>query len=163
MAMSRSFGATLLTTRPPMAISPEEIFSRPAIMRNRVDLPQPEGPTRMTNSPSSISTSTPCRTSVEPNDLRTFRMETLAIILPFCRGGRGRGPLPVMAGAGRPSTLSLCYVGRREWRTCARHKYLEFGDAGFLRGDELQQRRLARLGLLDAALDRRLDLVGIRH
>ena len=29
MAMSRSFGATLFTTRPPMAISPALMFSRP--------------------------------------------------------------------------------------------------------------------------------------
>ncbi len=49
-----------------MAISPPEMFSSPAIIRSRVDLPQPEGPTRMTNAPSSISTLTPCSTSVEP-------------------------------------------------------------------------------------------------
>jgi hypothetical protein len=66
MAMSRSLGATLLTTRSPMAISPPVMFSSPAIIRSRVDLPQPEGPTRMTNSPSSISTLTPCSTSVVP-------------------------------------------------------------------------------------------------
>jgi hypothetical protein len=52
MAMSRSLGGTLLTTRDPMRISPPVMFSRPATMRKRVDLPQPEGPTRMTNSPS---------------------------------------------------------------------------------------------------------------
>ena len=45
MAMSRSFGGTLLTTRPPIAISPPVMFSSPAIMRSSVDLPQPEGPT----------------------------------------------------------------------------------------------------------------------
>ena len=38
----------------------------------------------------------------------------------------------------------------------------ELGDPRLLGGDELQQRRLAGLGLLDAALDRRLDLVGRR-
>ena len=46
MAMSRSFGATLLTTRSPIAISPREIFSSPAIIRSSVDFPQPDGPTR---------------------------------------------------------------------------------------------------------------------
>ena len=80
MAMSRSFGATLFTTRPPMAISPSVMFSSPAIMRSRVDLPQPDGPTRMTNSPSSISTLTPCSTSVVPKRLRTLRMDTVAIV-----------------------------------------------------------------------------------
>lgn len=50
MATSRSFGATLLTTRSPIAICPREIFSRPAIILRRVDFPQPDGPTRVTNS-----------------------------------------------------------------------------------------------------------------
>ncbi len=81
MAMSRSFGATLFTTRPPIAISPAVMFSSPAIMRSSVDLPQPDGPTRMTNSPSSISTLTPCSTSVVPKRLRTSRMDTLAMVL----------------------------------------------------------------------------------
>ena len=57
--MSRSFGGTLFTTRSPMRISPAVMFSRPAIMRSSVDLPQPEGPTSTTNSPSAIEMSTP--------------------------------------------------------------------------------------------------------
>src|SRR4051812_30137060 len=71
MAMSRSFGGTLLTTRSPIAISPRLISSRPAIIRSKVDLPQPEGPTRTTNSPSGMLTETPCRTwrAVELVDL----------------------------------------------------------------------------------------------
>ena len=66
MAMSRSLGITSLTTRPPMEISPSEIASRPAIIRSSVDLPQPEGPTRTTNWPSSMSTQTPCITCTVP-------------------------------------------------------------------------------------------------
>ena len=66
MAMSRSLGITSLTTRPPIEISPPEIISRPAIIRRSVDLPQPEGPTRTTNWPSSMSTLTPCMTCTEP-------------------------------------------------------------------------------------------------
>ena len=62
MAMSRSFGCRLLTTRSPIEISPSEIVSRPAIIRSNVDFPQPDGPTRMTNSPSSMSTLTPWMT-----------------------------------------------------------------------------------------------------
>jgi hypothetical protein len=56
MAMSRSFGGTSLTTRSPMRDLAAGDFSRPAIMRSRVDLPQPEGPTSTTNSPSAMST-----------------------------------------------------------------------------------------------------------
>src|SRR4051794_3798377 len=169
MAMSRSFGATLFTTRPPMAISPAVIFSSPAIMRSSVDLPQPEGPTRMTNSPSSISTLTPCSTSVEPNALRTFRIETVAMVFleypPHCYG----------RGLTRPSTSTFPIARqRRGWPAFAghdgrrvaavgRHKYLELRDPRLLCSDELQQRRLAGLRLLNAALDRRLDLSRICH
>src|SRR3954462_6363101 len=74
--MSRSLGWTLLTTRSPIEMVPDVMFSRPASMRSRVDLPQPEGPTRTTNSPSSIGIDTPCRTSKLPNDLRTSRIWT---------------------------------------------------------------------------------------
>src|ERR1700712_4557095 len=95
--MSRSFGWTLLTTLSPIEIVPEVIFSSPASMRSRVDLPQPEGPTSTTNSPSSIGMDTPCRTSNPPNDLRTSRICTDDIdLFPprtwyACRG-RCRGP-----------------------------------------------------------------------
>src|SRR5882724_5153471 len=74
--MSRSLGWTLLTTRSPIEMVPEVIFSRPASIRSKVDLPQPEGPTRTTNSPSSIGIDTPCRTSKLPNDFRTSRICT---------------------------------------------------------------------------------------
>ena len=55
MAMSRSLGASWLTTRPPMRNSPVVMSSSPAIMFRVVDFPQPDGPTRMTNSPSVMS------------------------------------------------------------------------------------------------------------
>src|SRR5437667_11455764 len=80
--MSRSFGWTLLTTRSPIEMVPEVMFSRPASIRSRVDLPQPEGPTSTTNSPSSIGTVTPCRTSKAPNDFRTSRIWTDDIHFP---------------------------------------------------------------------------------
>src|SRR3954468_6146915 len=53
--MSRSFGARSLTTSPPIFRSPSEMSSSPAIMRSAVDLPQPDGPTRIISSPSRIS------------------------------------------------------------------------------------------------------------
>src|SRR3954462_1617201 len=54
MAMSRSRDGTWLTTRSPMRSRPLEISSRPATIRSAVVLPQPDGPTRTMNSPSSI-------------------------------------------------------------------------------------------------------------
>src|SRR5258706_900777 len=98
MAISRSFGATPLTTRSPIAIRPAEISSSPAIIRRSVDLPQPEGPTSTQNSAFSTTTSTPCRTSVEPKLLRTPERVTDAIrVLDFpwarrlCGGSEGPG------------------------------------------------------------------------
>src|SRR5262249_14368935 len=75
-------GWTLLTTRSPIEIVPEVMFSSPASMRSKVDLPQPDGPTSTTNSPSSIGMVTPCRTSKLPNDLRTSRIWTDDIHFP---------------------------------------------------------------------------------
>jgi len=50
----RSFGATSFMSLPSMYSSPPEISSRPATMRSVVVLPQPDGPTRTTNSLSLI-------------------------------------------------------------------------------------------------------------
>jgi hypothetical protein len=55
IAMSRSLGSRSFTTLPPMRNSPEVIDSSPAIIRNAVDLPQPDGPTSTKNSPSATS------------------------------------------------------------------------------------------------------------
>ena len=91
MAMSRSLGGRPLTTRSPITISPAVMCSSPASIRRSVDLPQPDGPTSTTNCPSSMSTVTPCSTSVEPNALRTSRNRTSAISLP--PGSLSREPL----------------------------------------------------------------------
>src|ERR1700733_8853053 len=53
--MSRSRGGRLLTTRSPMRISPLVMSSSPAIMRNAVVFPHPDGPTKQMNSPSLMS------------------------------------------------------------------------------------------------------------
>src|SRR3954447_8701773 len=58
MARLRSRGAWSLTRSPPMTMSPEVMSSSPTIIRSSVDLPQPEGPTRIMNSPSSTSIDT---------------------------------------------------------------------------------------------------------
>ena len=54
MPRPRSRGSRSLTTRPSMRISPALGSSKPAIMRSVVVLPQPDGPTSTTNSPSSM-------------------------------------------------------------------------------------------------------------
>src|ERR1700690_872424 len=57
MATSRCRGATALTKRSPKLTVPEVISSRPATIRSAVVLPQPDGPTSTTNSPSATSRS----------------------------------------------------------------------------------------------------------
>ncbi len=52
MASPRSAAGTSLTRLPSSRISPALGFSRPAMMRSSVDFPQPDGPTKTTNSPS---------------------------------------------------------------------------------------------------------------
>src|SRR3954454_19781557 len=79
MAMPRSPGSTSLTGLPPMAISPPETSSRPAIIRSSVDLPQPEGPTNTMNSPSSTVRLAPWMVSNAPNRLTTLVRETPAM------------------------------------------------------------------------------------
>ena len=69
MAMSRSLGLRDVTLAPSIKMSPLVTSSRPAMLFIRVDLPQPDGPTRMRNSPSLMSRSMPFSTCVSPKDL----------------------------------------------------------------------------------------------
>ncbi|MNQ03651.1 hypothetical protein D3C85_163550 [compost metagenome] len=66
MAMSRSFGLMPLTSWSPIMIAPPVMVSRPAMQFIRVDLPQPDGPTRIRNSPSLIDSSMFFRVSGRP-------------------------------------------------------------------------------------------------
>src|SRR5215203_1911433 len=88
MAMSRSRGSSSFTTRPPISIVPPEIGSSPAIIRSSVDFPQPEGPTRTTNSPSSTERLAPFRISTGPKFLRSSRIVTEAMAPSFHRAER---------------------------------------------------------------------------
>ena len=64
--MSRFFGSSWVTSRSPMWMVPLVGLSRPAIIDSSVDLPQPDGPTRIRNSPFSISRSMPLRMWMSP-------------------------------------------------------------------------------------------------
>ena len=72
IAIPRSAGGTSLTTLPPMDSVPPVMSSRPAMLRNRVDLPLPDGPTNTMNSPSRISRSMSRRIWMSPNAFCTF-------------------------------------------------------------------------------------------
>ena len=63
MAMLRSLAATPFMATPPISMLPSLALSSPAMMFSSVDLPQPDGPTRIANSPLSISRSMPFSTA----------------------------------------------------------------------------------------------------
>src|SRR4051794_41109510 len=82
MAMPRLDGSTSFMRSPPISRSPAVIGSNPAIILSSVDFPQPDGPTKTTNSLRLMSRSTPLITSREPNDLRTPLSFTLLMSFP---------------------------------------------------------------------------------
>src|SRR5215207_700611 len=81
--MSRSRGATRLTTRSPIAISPALIDSSPASIRSAVVLPEPEGPTSTMNSPSAMSSESARTASTSPKRLETSLKRTPATSGPL--------------------------------------------------------------------------------
>ena len=72
MARSRSLALVLFTFLSSIKTSPEVCCSNPAMILNNVDFPQPLGPTKVRNSPSSISKLRLFKTSVFPKDLFIF-------------------------------------------------------------------------------------------
>jgi hypothetical protein len=64
-------------------IVPEVVSSKPDIMRKSVDLPQPEGPTKTTNSWSLISKFTSWMTPTFPKSLLIPVSCTPAIFIPY--------------------------------------------------------------------------------
>src|SRR5438046_10228442 len=75
--MPRALGGTSASMRsPPMKISPELGRSSPAIMRSRVVLPHPDGPSNTSSSPSRMDRSTPSTARESPNRLLRSRSST---------------------------------------------------------------------------------------
>ena len=62
MDRPRPDGGSAVTSLPSISIAPRLVSSSPEIRRRSVDFPQPEGPTKITNSPSFISRSIPLMT-----------------------------------------------------------------------------------------------------
>ncbi len=70
---------------PLASTSPEVWYSSPPMMRSSVDLPQPEAPTKVTNSLSAMSRLTSFRASTRwlpsPNTLPTCWMEIFGMLM----------------------------------------------------------------------------------
>ena len=69
-------------TLPSIEMSPPLISSRPASMRSKVDLPQPDGPTSTTNSPSAMSKLMPWMTLTLPKFFSILLNDTDAMMVP---------------------------------------------------------------------------------
>src|SRR6218665_781436 len=78
--MSRALGGKVSTRRAPTWISPLPTCSRPASMRSKVDLPQPEGPSSTRNSRSATSNVILAATFFPPKLLLTPRSEMAAMM-----------------------------------------------------------------------------------
>src|SRR6516225_8949289 len=114
MAMSRSMGGRLFTTVSPIKTSPDVMDSSPATIRKVVVLPQPEGPTRTTNSLSRISRFTSFTACTPSNILFKLRSRTRAIASS-------------LHGAGKTGDIMLDKEGidnrhRDRAEQCARHQ-----------------------------------------
>ena len=80
--MFRLWVGTLLTRRSSNQISPSVRSISPATIRRVVVLPQPEGPSRVMNSPCWMSALTWSTATVEPNVLTTSTNRTRAMPAP---------------------------------------------------------------------------------
>ena len=79
MDTRRSAGGAVVISSPPMSTRPLVTSSSPAIIRNVVDLPHPDGPSRTTKLPSSTSNEMSRTATVVPQVLVT-RMSSMAAI-----------------------------------------------------------------------------------
>src|ERR1700728_377110 len=136
--MSRSFGATALTSLPSIRISPSLTLSRPATIASSVDLPQPEGPTRAMNSPVLASRSMPFSTSTEPKRLRSLDMVSVAIAGPSFYRALGEPAHEIFAA----EEIDQQGRNRSDHHRCARDIV---GMRVHLRGRQRDQRRGDRL------------------
>ena len=66
MPVLRRQGGRFVTSMPPMRALPALGATKPAIIRKVVVLPQPDGPSSTTNSPSATSSVTPPTTACSP-------------------------------------------------------------------------------------------------
>src|SRR5437762_9051490 len=90
MARPRFGGGTSFDRTPSMKRSPPVISSSPAMSLNRVDLPQPDGPTKTQNSRSSIPSDTPLMMSTSPKDFLMSVSLTVAIGSSLLHGAKSQ-------------------------------------------------------------------------
>src|SRR5258708_36283891 len=102
MLTGRAYGGTAVTFAPSIRMRPLSGVSNPAINRNNVVLPQPDGPSRAKNSPASTCNDTSSAAIVAPKRLFTRSMSSNVIPGSAARfdpgPGAGAGALVVARG-----------------------------------------------------------------
>src|SRR5262245_38466488 len=164
--MARS-GPGPSTARPSSRIAPDVTGRRPSTALRKVDLPQPEGPTMATSSPSNTAKSTSHRTCSD-RPVRSFkRSSETPRTSSFARG---------VASIASPSVRRLQPLEKSFPRERIEHARvdellrLHRGGLGLPPGDLLEHQRdagerwLEILGIdLDVGLVRRLGIGGVLH
>ncbi len=79
MPVGRFSGGSRVTSSPSMVMTPLVGVSKPPIIRSSVDLPEPEGPSRQTSSPSATVRSKLSTARMVPKALVTSRMSRTAM------------------------------------------------------------------------------------
>src|SRR5262245_42710505 len=82
MPVLRKRGACWVMSCSPKKIKPVSGATKPARIRRRVVLPQPDGPRRKNSSPAAISSVTASTAIALPKRLLMFRRETAVIVSP---------------------------------------------------------------------------------
>src|SRR5271157_523494 len=116
MATSRSWGGKCVISFPSTQTPPELGDSNPAISRNNVDLPDPDGPSTTTNSPASIERSSACR-ALFPGGINALHALDLSIdagelVVVLGPSGSGKSTLlRLIAGLESPSSGGVWVEG----------------------------------------------------
>src|SRR3954453_18727279 len=107
MAIWRARGGRSVTSRPPINTSPPLGASRPPIMRSKVVLPHPDGPSSTRNSPSFDARSMPSTATTPSKRFDRSRTSTMDIAIGV-EQSRSRAVEECFAG-GQTSACSLRY------------------------------------------------------
>ena len=100
MLTGRRCGGTPASDRPPSRISPSLGSSKPASIRSKVLLPQPEGPSRAWNSRSWIARSSASTATASPKRLVTPSISRMGRAPGSSQGAKARRTLPSDRGRG---------------------------------------------------------------
>src|SRR5215212_6093614 len=155
MLTGRRCGGTPVMSWPSIRMRPVSGVSKPAIMRSRVVLPQPEPPKRANSSPRWMSRSTPSTAAIAPKRLLTPAMLTIGWALKSS-SRLHRGPQPgalarLLGGAGCDRVEGGAHLGRRIDQWVARDVL-----------GQQRRRRQVGVGVARELARRRRDL-GLQH